>query len=242
MTHRPQSGFSIVELMVAVAIGAIVVTAAVQMLSVNQRTFMVQQASSGLIDEGQLFLRFVTSDLRRAGFSGTAVSAGDSIVFGGANGSNSGADYDRLTMRFFGTTDCQGSTSAAPVQITNIYQVNNNGDLTCDGSLSAAAPVALLENVEAFRVLYGVDATTDGEQGPFLFDDAEGVAGAVAAGRPVIAVRLALLMARTSQVFDLQPAQTWNVLDRSVNAGGDRAMRRVFSTTVMLRNLDWEVL
>jgi type IV pilus assembly protein PilW len=230
-------GFSLVELVIALLLGSLITLAAVQLFGVNQRTFITQQNLTRVLDDGQLALRFLSHDLRQAGYSGGPVTTLPGVVFGGADGSEDGAVHDRITVQYSGTQDCQGSVSASPVQVVNIYQVNAAGELTCQGSLSGAAPVALLSGVEGFRVQYGIDTTQDGAQGPFRFVGAD---QASSSGRPIVAIRVGLLLAVSSPSLATGEERSWYVLDREIEVGEDQVLRRAFHTTVMLRNLDWE--
>lgn len=233
-------GFSLVELMISLTLGSLITIAAIQLLSVNQRTFATQQATSRVQEDGQLALRFLATDLRQAGYSGDVVANASGVVLAGGPPVSSDSDpFDTLVIQFTGQRDCQGTASATAVSITNAYAVNGNGELTCNGSLTAGGAMAILPGIEAFRVLYGVDTTEDGEVGPFRF---VGAASAVALNRPVLAIRVGLLLSVDGLVTSSRAAQSWNVLDRSVNTSADNAMRRPFFTTVMLRNQNWESL
>ncbi|MCH8544756.1 MAG: PilW family protein [Alcanivorax sp.] len=236
--RKMQQGYSIVELMIAMLLGALVVAAATQLFSANQQLFTTQQAVSRIMDDGQLVMRFLGADIRKAGYSGGAVSNLDGVAFGGG-GSTESAPNDRLRVRYLGTRDCQGSESpGGPVEITNTYSVNGNRELVCNGSLSSA-PVALVSGVEAFRVHYVLDTARDGLQGPFSF---VGANAAELSGDPILGVRIGLLMAVPGEGLGLNEPRTWRVLDRNVETGADRVVRRFFSTTIMFRNMNWEAL
>ena len=235
---KTEQGYSIVELMIAMLLGALVVVAATQLFSANQQLFTTQQAVSRILDDGQLVMRFLSADLRKAGYSGDSVSNADGVVFGGG-GSAEGAPNDRLQVEYYGTRDCQGSESpGGPIDITNTYSVNGNGELVCDGSLSDA-PVALVSGVEAFRVHYILDTDQNGEQGPFRI---VGANSAATSSDPILGLRIGLLMAVPGEGLGANEPRTWRVLDRNIETGTDRAVRRLFSATVMFRNMNWEAL
>ncbi|MEE4251598.1 MAG: PilW family protein [Alcanivoracaceae bacterium] len=234
---KSMQGFSIVELMVSLVLGSMLTLAAVQLFGVNQRTFVTQQSLARVLDDGQLALRFLSDDIRRAGFSGATVANDDGIVFGGT-ASADGAVFDRIRVSYVGTQDCQGSVSGAPVALTNTYFVNAAGELRCDGSLGGG-DVVLLDGVEGFRVQYGVDMIQDEVAGPFRFVGA-GVAAGL--GRPIVAVRFALLLGANSPALPQNASRTWQLFDRQINTGVDNVTRRPFFTTVMIRNLNWETL
>jgi type IV pilus assembly protein PilW len=227
-------GFSLVELMVAVTLGSLIVLAAVQLLVVNQRTFLTQQNTSRLLDDGQLVLRFMANDLRQAGASIDGVPVPAPVPFGAGLSASVGA-LDRLAIRYRGTQDCQGSEVAAPVTITNVYRVTG-GQLRCGGSLTAGE-VTLVNGVEGFKVLYGLDRVKDEFPGPFSYVNAS---TAQASGRPIVALRIGLLLSVDSPSLPVGTASTWRLYNTNINRPADTRMRRAFYTTVMLRNVDWE--
>ncbi|MCK0538497.1 PilW family protein [Alcanivorax quisquiliarum] len=231
-----QRGLTLIELMIAMLLSALVILAATQLFTTNQQLFMTQQIASRVMDDGQLVLRFIGSDMRQAGYSGGALPSYSGVVFGGAGGSDDGDPSDQVAVRFNGNQDCQGTVSPTSVTITNLYFVNGNGELMCDGSLSAD-PVALVEGVEAMRVMYGLDMAGDGEIGPIRFMDATAAQGV---SRPVVAIRLAILMAEESNALPVNEERTWHVLDREITTGKDQVLRRIFTSTFMLRSMDWE--
>lgn len=235
--NKSMYGFSIVELMVSLVLGSMLTLAAVQLFGVNQRTFITQQSLARVLDDGQLALRFLSDDIRRAGFSGGTVANDDGFIFGGT-GSADGAVFDRIQVSYVGTQDCQGSLSAVPVAMTNTYFVNAVGELRCDGSLGGG-DVVLLDGVEGFRIQYGVDMVQDEIAGPFRFVGA-GIAAGL--GRPIVAVRIGLLLGVDSPALPQTAPRTWSLYDRQVNTGADNVMRRPFFATVMIRNLNWETL
>lgn len=236
---RMQSGFSIVELMIAMLLGSLVVLAATQLFVANQQMFGTQQSVSRVLDDGQLLMRFLGTDARQAGYSGGSLAEFSGVVSTGANPSEEADPFDRLTIRYVGEQDCQGSVSAGgPVDIINSYFVNNDGELVCDGNLGGGT-VTLVDGVEAFRVLYGLDTAQDGEVGPMRF---VGANIANAAGDPILALKVGILMGVDSEGLPLNEEREWRVLDRTIQTGEDRVTRRLFLATFMLRNMNWEEL
>ena len=71
--RRYQSGFSLVELMVAMALGLLITGAALSLFSTNQRMFQLQQGESELQEQGYLAMRFIVEDVRMAGFHDISV-------------------------------------------------------------------------------------------------------------------------------------------------------------------------
>lgn len=236
-----QQGLTLIELMVALLLGLIFSAAAFQLLFANQRTFELQQTIATLQEDGQMALRYITSDIRNAGrgtiLQGTippVVLASDAAHGHSQDGSN-----DELVVQYFGTADCQGTSSPIETEIINRYFVNG-GALHCGGNLSTGT-AELLSGVESFQVQYGLDTDKDTNLGVTFYTNAsETMLDPSAAGAddaPVlVAIRLAVLL--SSQELQQVPAgtNTYYVLDKEITAPSDRRIRRVFSTTVHIRN------
>ena len=87
----------------------------------------------------------------------------------------------------------------------------------------------IVEGVEEFRVLYGLD--TDGDNIPEQFASYD----ANMEGDEVAAVRFALLVHSGKEIRSEPVAEEYVVLD-SVVPTSDRFVRSVFGSTVILRN------
>lgn len=172
--HRVR-GVGLVELMIAMLLGALVVVAVIQIFSANKQTFRMQDAMSMTQEGGTYALDFIARDLLRAGFPGypTATQAfdrlntlNDVVTAAGTN--------DTLAVVYApqvsGDTFCTGESVGAATLISNRYWVERNDDtgineLRCRGAVANAAggfdltgtAQVLVDNVESFQVLYGVD-------------------------------------------------------------------------------------
>ena len=72
---KKSKGFSLVELMVAMLLGLLITGAALQLFLANQQSFALQQTLSRVQEDGQLFVRYLREDLRRAGLEMDGVTA-----------------------------------------------------------------------------------------------------------------------------------------------------------------------
>lgn len=99
-------------------------------------------------------------------------------------------------------------------------------------ALTETAPQELFEGVESLQFQYGVDTNGDGRP------DAYQTADLVADWLTVVSVRIGILVRTVderAQTVDDKPGG-YDVLDVNIAAPGDRRHRRVFTTTVMMRN------
>ncbi len=240
-----QTGFSLVELMVAMALGLLVGAAALSLFSTSRRTFALQQIGLQLQQHGQLAMRFIADDVRMAGFAGarddtTVLSGIVTETTDGLPGStDGGSGNDRLTIRYLAFEDCEGHRSEDAqdrVRVVDTYWVDQRGYLMCEGNLarSLTGGVKLLAGVRGFQVLYGVDDNQDGIPfaGQYVTADAIN-------GRAVLSVKLSLLLAAESNALGESEARTWYLLDQDASIAPARALFRRFTISVALRNYSW---
>jgi len=234
---RSEQGYSLVEVLVALVLGLLISGAALQLFAANQRTFALQNALSGLHEDGQMVLRYIMTDARNAGRGSTLLGAIPGVLFSEAGQSSEGASggSDSVALNYFGLTDCQGTTVANEVEIINRYFVAN-GILSCSGNLSAGS-VELLSNVESFQVQYGIDTSPGDGIGATQYVNAN----ALTAANPVVAIRFALLVSSGDVAINVDSsAETYYLLDQKIDTADDQQIRRVFMSTVQLRNYDWD--
>lgn len=70
LTVHYQKGLSLVELMIAIALGLVLTAGVLQLFVSNTQTFKTQQATSRVQESGRLAADFLASDIRMAGFTG----------------------------------------------------------------------------------------------------------------------------------------------------------------------------
>jgi len=237
MNRSLSRGFSLVELMIALVLGLVVTLAATQMFNINQRSFQLQQAMADIQEQGQLTLRFIANDIRMTGFFDPDTAGDVGVVVSGGMASANGASgaSDRLTIAYHGREDCEGGTSVDLTQVINSYWVSD-GALRCNGNLSAASGVALIDNVESFQVLYGLRAA-----GLPPRVEQYVTAGSIGANDQVIAIKVAFMLSNDEVYLGPETAsQSVVLLDEKIDTPEDGAMRRLFYRTVAIRNFEWD--
>lgn len=188
-----QTGLSLIELMIAIAIGLILMLGFTVAFMNMKGAFTSQDQLAQLQDNERLALTVLTSTVQSAGYFpfpdpdptlGNADSAevrrqrlpaqdmtneGHGILAEGAGlvgtvGVAPGSDT--ITTRYVsmgndGLMDCLGRANTTPntrVRMTNVFSISVNKELTCSVALDGApftAPVPLVSNVIALRVVYG---------------------------------------------------------------------------------------
>ncbi len=224
---RRQVGLSLIELMIALVLGLVVVAA---VFNVYVGTAKSQRYTAGLQsmqENGRFGLSALQRGIRLAGFSENGSSSFVPLGDGGDA---------RIVVRAELPYDCNGGDTSLIGFAVNTYALSD-GAITCSGNVAAAPePEVLIENIDAFRVLYGIDtdagpvAAGDGIPNRFVPWDE------VVDPSEVVAVRFALLVNSGAPVRSRAVDQTHVVLDRLRTELDDRLLREVFSTTVQLRN------
>ncbi len=181
-----QLGTSLVELLVGVAVGLMVVTAAIGTLVLSRVTSVGVNDQLEMQQQANMAMRIMSTYLRQNGsrevqvdaaatffspeltFLPAGTTAIQPFVRSGAGNDDFGvvfADTGPIAAPFVAerTLDCLGNGNAAPVAggaLTSRFFVNNNS-LMCLGVNAATGPQALINDVQRFRVLYMVSTGAD---------------------------------------------------------------------------------
>lgn len=263
-SRRGQRGFNLVELMIAMALGALVIAAAISLFTTNQRTFQLQQAITQSQEQGRFALDYLMRDLRQMGLveldaatglpvgtaglliantSVTSKNAAAVMMPASAEGGAGATDNDRVTFSYYGYTDCEGDLTGLPdrMLIANTYWVDNDGSLFCMGSVDeGTGGVELVAGIDSFQVLYGVDENSDG----IAFATRYVRANQVVNPRLVVSIKLGLLIRADGDRAVVGASEDFVVLDKQLASGAapleESRIRRLFTSTMKVRNYDWE--
>jgi type IV pilus assembly protein PilW len=220
-------GLSLVELMVSLAVGLFIVAGVVHVLQSNKQSYAVQNALSRLQEEGRFALEEITRLVGMAGYDDPANVTAPAVP--SIEGTE---DPDTVTINFEGgpgINDCLGAPSAANTAVSAVVAVDAAGDLVCTAGGGAATRIA--QGVENLQVLYGLDL--DGDGVPNQYFTATGVAGR---WNQVVTARIGLLLRTPDGLAAAADTATYTVLDNLFDPINDRRLRRIFSTTVRVRN------
>ncbi|MFW6092457.1 MAG: PilW family protein [Pseudomonadota bacterium] len=92
--HRDQSGFSLVELMLALALGIVVVTGIVQLFVGNSQTYRMLTGQARMQENARFALEFIAQAARSAGYYGCSLDRSNYV-----NGLG-GGDWDSVPVEF----------------------------------------------------------------------------------------------------------------------------------------------
>ena len=216
-----QIGLSLIEVMIALLLGAFLVGGVLQIFIGSKQTYRMQENLSRLQENGRLALDLIGRDIRMTGYWGClARPSGD--IFGETIGGIS-----KITLKAAFLTTPTGACGATVDKTqayykTIIYSINNmvlrkNSD-------------DLIEGMENMQILYGEDSNSDGWANYYV------PANNVINWEKVVSIRISLLVVTLDNFLTTQPMPfTFNGIT-TTPAVTDRKIRRVFTTTIALRN------
>jgi type IV pilus assembly protein PilW len=183
--HRPHPirsrarGYSLVEIMVALAVALFLLAGIVLVEQGTHRTALNQNGLAQLQDEERVAMTILSNVVQQAGYYPTPATlipptelllmlpvSGTIQAGQGIYGKTDANGNENITVRFTtnsgdGMLNCQGgtNTSGGAVEYDNVFAVDNtNHQLTC--TVNNGTVAALINNVQSVTVLYGVNTTT----------------------------------------------------------------------------------
>lgn len=262
-SKQRQRGFTLVELMVAMAIGLILLAGVAQVFASNKQAYRYNESLSELQDNGNFAIQFITDQLANAGRipdPWVAVkSAGDPKnwlpierqVYPDANlpisGTEGGAGNDSLIINVAypvaiaqPPTDCAGNPKPAPGDFAvvggNNFGVTNTMTIATGASGRPALfcnGVEIIEGVENLQVMYGVDTDADRVVDRY-FNISQIPAGNV---RDIYTVRVALMVATVKEARSAQTGtNSKDLLGTTIAVPNDKRLRQVYTTTARVHN------
>lgn len=229
-------GFSLVEMMVALALGLVVVGAVGAVFLSSKRAYSATETLGRAQESARFAMQFISREIQLAGYSEQHEWADNwedvypasgqfvkgAVVFGEDNVTEAGVmpGSDRLTVRYAGSAaaplrSCAGTLLDSPTTqtVTRLY-VNSSGVLICE---VGGVEFELVDGIRDLQLTYGRDTLTDTAGGKRL-DGSVGsyrAAPAVDSWAYILSVRVALTVA----------------------GGGDDVLDREVVTAVAMRNL-----
>ena len=220
--NKKQQGMTLIELMIALAIGAFLLAGVMQIYLGSRQSYRMLDSLSRMQENGRFAMEFISRDIRLAGFrecwSGSIPTPINGTNNDGLNNS------DSITI--------QMSTSVCPVVVLPITYTIANG--------AGGAPSLfqnnngnnqeLLEGIQEMQILYGADTNSDSTPDYYVPFGTAGLSM-----NQVVSIRVSLLLVSLNDSLAAQPVPyTFN---GAVITPADRRLRRVFSSTVAIRNL-----
>ena len=219
-----QNGLTLIEMMIALVLGLILVSALINIYVGSTRSSSFTRGLQSVQENGRHGISVLQRDIRLAGFTNSSVET--MTPFDIVN-----ADENTIIVRKREEFDCNGqpTTGNDGVAINTYRWIEADQEIVCRGGSSAATDMVLVENVEGFRVLYGVD--TDGDFSAESYVPFDGNLNPDL----INSVRVGLLIGSGDPIRTRRRSETFALLDREYSTN-DRIARQVFTATLMLRN------
>lgn len=225
-----EGGFTLVELLVVMALGAIVMTGVMTTFTTQHKSYLVQDDVVEIQQNLRVAIDLISGDLRSAGYnpSGAATNAGIATATAGRlgftqdlNGNGVTTDANEAITYGFPTADDATFDGIADAGLANLGR--NTG--TSDGTGGSGFQL-LAENIYGIEFLYILE---DGTQ---TLNPATSQLGLI---RSVVVSMLAVSNTpdnkfTNSMTYTTGSGQTWGPFN-------DNLRRRMFVTTVLCRNL-----
>ncbi|MEO1119413.1 MAG: prepilin-type N-terminal cleavage/methylation domain-containing protein, partial [Pseudomonadota bacterium] len=109
--HSKQSGYTLIELLIALTIGAFLIGGILQLYVGSKKSYSTQQALTELQEVGRFSLNMMVRDIRLAGYAGCGTSGS---VVNTLNGGSTSWQYDLATA----VTGFEGGASTFPSEFS----------------------------------------------------------------------------------------------------------------------------
>jgi len=236
MLNKKQTGFTIVELMIAGTLGLILLTGVLQLFTGSQRTYTLQNELADIQEDGRFALMILERQVQKSSWN--ANMAMDPPVAIDIVNSTDGAN-DSITFSYRGMIDGVDNLDCNNIAIADGLVINRffilNDELMCQGNGGGGAQ-AFIDNVDKFQLLYGVETDLncpDGVVNSYMTQS--DLNGSILSSR-ILSVRFALLLKSERNLLSTATAETYQMLDESHTTTSDKLVRRLFQQTVFMPN------
>lgn len=259
---KKQSGFSFVELMIAITLGLVVLAAVLEFFMGNRRSYQYSAAVSELSASKQFLQSHVHSIIRMSAYrslpsgSYTSFPSIDSVYpvstpFVTGTNNDGENNSDTLTVRFQGSgngsgtpdgriVDCLNNGVDSGDMATNTFYLNNAQQLVCDVTNETSGTTQsgiLVDGVENFQFIVGEDL--DGDFIPDRYVPIDYLNIDVA---NITSVRLSVLFQTDAEVTRMEQSRDFNLLGTAYTSASDRRFRFEDTSTIQLRNLAYDAI
>lgn len=241
--REPERGFSLLELLLAMLLGAVLISGATALMGGSAASYRLQLARGQMEESGQFARETLAAHITQAGYHPRPWQANVAAV---TSASVQGATIagDRLGLQRRSPHNCYGNENPARdangqpsfYLLQTVFRVNAGSNLvmTCRYGPDAAQlttqinSLGLVEHVESMQVQYAEDRDGD------TVADGWVPAGTWADESRLLAIRVALLLASPSASYE-SDARPITLLDETFAAPADGRLRKVAILTAAIR-------
>lgn len=175
--HAQSAGFTLIELMIAIALGLVLLISMTQIFASMKSSYRFQEAMARVQENGRIANDIIAHQSRLAGFRTNVWD--DPVqnfypVTGGSTDGGAGAN-DTLQVMYMDDVDCLNVTNGAGIdaetnqrinffkRVTFAVDANDNLTWTCEYAATVAtlaveiSAEVVVTGVDSFQILYGVD-------------------------------------------------------------------------------------
>lgn len=221
-TARVQRGLTLIELMVALVLGLLIVSAVLNVFVGSVATTTYRDGVLAMQQNGHFGISTLKEGIQSAGYSPDVPIEPFDIDASSAT---------QLVVRVNTDQDCNGGdTTPFGGVAVNTYRYDvASSSIICRGNTAAAQNMVLVSGVDQFRYQFGVDLDFDG-----YVDQYVPYANSI---NPltVLSVRVGILVNSGKPIKKVASRKVFAVLDRAVRKK-DKLSRQVFTSTIILKN------
>jgi len=237
-----QKGLTLIEIMIALLIGAFLLGGVLQIFINTKQTNRMQEGLSRLQENGRFAMDFLAKDIRMAGYTECLTFTVPTPITG-TNGT--GTNADTITIQSAGT--CAAPLANTPVSATT-YSIQTGAggqpaffvkkDSIVNGVVTPGTAQELVEGIANMQISYGEDTELDPttkvstNSAPNYYVSANSVVNMFR----VVSIRASLLVASDDNLTSQAVDYTYNSATATPTTPTDRKIRRVFNTTIAVRN------
>ena len=239
-------GFSLIELMVAMALGVVLMLGVVNIFSSVRASTQLEQNISRMQENGRFLMNFMLKQLHDAGYRGLPgqelnISAVASPATG-ATAEGGGTAADSVQVNYVSNYNCSGLQQAVFALKTVVFSWSADVDPTGNTSpgvlwsctYDGVAEVnnqPLADGIQTLQVLYGEDTDDDGAPNQYL--DANNVGD----WSRVVSLEVGVLVQSPDTGLALGAGDTVQLLGQDFEPDANGRLLKPFATTVALRNV-----
>jgi type IV pilus assembly protein PilW len=240
-----QTGLTLLELLVAALLSAVLIMGLVQIVTAASNSFRLQDNQAEVQENGRYALATLGRMIRQTGYvphpwnegleaQGLTTQTQDQVT----------SRSDRLAIRFWSDTNCfdnrnpiEDSAGEPAFHIReSLFDLNDRNDLThtCRYGPTPSEFVTqvnhhgFVRNVESFQALYGEDTSGDGLMNRWV------KGGEWTDQEQVLGIRIGLLLCSSDSVVEAS-GQSFQVLDSEYVASADGKLRQLLILTTAIK-------
>lgn len=251
VTFQKNQGLSLVELLIAMTLGLILTTGALQMLLASRELNRATESLSKIQENGRFALSFITDNVQMVSYQTEELTAlqdqvfmttdcmgdGNNCTF---NGTGTASDRIAAVQNPPNDIDCLGNSVDADDIIANVFflaTTDNVSSLHCrgfnlstDSWISASQP--LVSGIDNMQILYGINNDSASKRTTKWYAKA----GEFTDWTSVNSVRISVLASNGDAVGASEKKSRTFKIEGADLSFDDKHERRRFSTTINLNN------